>query len=77
MNLIHHAALPKEQTGYGRRLREHPANRIVCVTHRGFIEYLVLEDQIFRNCEAGYFKFSGNVEAEIQRCGKGENTPEL
>jgi len=60
-----------------RRLREHPVNTIVCVTHRGFIEYLVLEDQIFRNCEVGYFKFSGNVEAEIQRCGKGENTSEL
>jgi broad specificity phosphatase PhoE len=32
-----------------QRLKNHPAQNIVCITHRGFIEYLI-ESHIFANC---------------------------
>jgi broad specificity phosphatase PhoE len=51
-----------------RRVREHPAQNIVLVTHRGFIGYLV-ERPKFRNCEIELFNFA-SVEKALARYGK-------
>lgn len=39
-----------------QRLKDHPAEKIVCITHRGFIAYLV-ESDIFANCGTSPFLF--------------------
>jgi len=51
-----------------RRLKEHPAQKIVVVTHRGFIAHLV-ESYIFDNCEIGVFGFLSPEQAELKRMG--------
>jgi broad specificity phosphatase PhoE len=45
-----------------RRLLQHVAQYIVCVTHRGFIAHLV-EADTFKNCEVGCFSFVSETKA--------------
>jgi broad specificity phosphatase PhoE len=64
-----HERAEKRAERVRRRVREHPAQNIVLVTHRGFIGYLV-ERPKFRNCEIEVFNFAPIEKAEMVRYGK-------
>jgi len=51
-----------------QRLKEHPAQKIVLITHRGFIGHLV-ESRKFGNCEVGLFRFLAPEHAQANRMG--------
>jgi len=63
-----HAGAEKRAERVRRRLREHPAQKIVLLTHRGFIAHLV-ESHKFVNCETGVFSFLSPEYAELRRMG--------
>ena len=63
-----HADAEKRAERVRRRLKEHSAQKIVVVTHRGFIAHLV-ESHKFVNCEVGIFGFLSPEQAELKRVG--------
>jgi hypothetical protein len=64
-----HEGAQKRAERVRRRVREHLAQNIILVTHRGFIGYLV-ERPKFRNCEIEVINFAAVEKAERARYGK-------
>ena len=63
-----HSGAERRAERVRRRLKEHPAQKIVLITHRGFIAYLV-ESHKFVNCEVGFFRFLAPEDAQANRMG--------